>query len=71
MVEQSHPYKDPLQRTGCESIQATVCTMRVLWAGALHRIDDHRLPKRVISGEERGRAGERETTWAGGKGPGT
>ena len=44
-------YKDALQRTGCESIQATVCTMRVLWAGALHRVDDHRLTKRVISGE--------------------
>ena len=44
-------YKDALQRTKCESIETTVCTRRLLWAGALLRMGDHRLPKRVVSGE--------------------
>ena len=44
-------YKDALQRTQCESIGATVRTRRLLWAGALLRMGDHRLPKRVMSGE--------------------
>ena len=44
-------YKDALQRTQCESIEATVRTRRLLWAGALLRTGDHRLPKRVMSGE--------------------
>ena len=44
-------YKDALQRTQCESIEATVRTRRLLWAGALLRMGDHRLPKRVTSGE--------------------
>ena len=44
-------YKDALQRTQCESIEATVRTRRLLWAGALLRMGDHRLPKRVMSGE--------------------
>ena len=44
-------YKDTLQRTECESIETTVRTRRLLWAGALLRIGDNRLPKRVVSGE--------------------
>ena len=44
-------YKDALHRTQCESIETTVRTRRLLWAGALLRIGDHRLPKRVMSGE--------------------
>ena len=44
-------YKDALQRTKYESIETTVRTRRLLWAGALLRMGDHRLPKRVISGE--------------------
>ena len=44
-------YKDALHRTQCESIETTVRTMRLLWAGALLRMGDHRLPKRVMSGE--------------------
>ena len=43
-------YKDGLQRTGCESIEATVRT-RLLWAGLLLHMDDNRLPKRIASGE--------------------
>ena len=44
-------YKDALHRTQCESIETTVRTRRLLWAGALLRMGDHRLPKRVMSGE--------------------
>ena len=44
-------YKDTLHRTQCESIETTVSTRRLLWAGALLRMGDHRLPKRVMSGE--------------------
>ena len=35
----------------CESIQTTVRTRRSLWTGALLRMGDNRLPKRVMSGE--------------------
>ena len=60
-------YKGALQRTQCESIEATVRTRRLLWAGALLRMDDHRLPERVMSGElenagKRG-PGEEEKDW--------
>ena len=44
-------YKDALQRTECESIETTVPTRKLLWSGALLRMSDHRLPKRVMSGE--------------------
>ena len=43
--------QDALHRTQCESIETTVRTRRLLWAGALLRMGDHRLPKRVMSGE--------------------
>ena len=40
--------------------------MRLLWSGALLRMGDHKLPKRVMSGElenagKRGPGGEEET----------
>ena len=44
-------YKDALQRTECESIETTVRTRRLLWSGALLRMVNDRLPKRVMSGE--------------------
>ena len=49
-----------------ESIDATVRTRRLLWAGALLRMGDHRLPKRVMSGElenagKRGPGGRRKS----------
>ena len=44
-------YKNALQRTKCESIEITLRTRRLLWAGALLRMGDHRLPKRVMSRE--------------------
>ena len=45
------PYRDALQRTGCESIEATVRTVRLLWSGTLLRMGDHTSPKRVMSGD--------------------
>ena len=44
-------YKDALQQTEYESIETTGRTRRLLWARALLRMGDHRLPKRVMSGE--------------------
>ena len=44
-------FKNTPQRTECESIETTICTRRLLWSGALLRMGDHRLPKRVMSGE--------------------
>ena len=43
-------YKNALQRTGCESVETTMRTRRLLWSGALLRMGDQRLPK-VLSGE--------------------
>ena len=37
-------YHLALQRTGCESIETTVRTRRLLWVGALIRMDNRRLP---------------------------
>ena len=64
-------YKDAFQRTEFESIETTVRTRRLLWARALLRMGDHRLPKKVISGSSRtrqnvGRGGRRNsgrTAW--------
>ena len=55
-------YKERFQRTGCESIEITVCTRRLLWSGVLLRMGDHRLHKRVRSGEleNAGKRGSRE-----------
>ena len=44
-------YKDALWRTECESIETAVRTRRLLWAGALLHMGDHKLPKWVMSGE--------------------
>ena len=60
-------YKDVFQRTECESIETTVRTRRLWCAGAVLRMGDHRLPKRVMSGElenagKRGPGGE-EKEW--------
>ena len=59
-------YKDALQRTECESIETTVRTRRLFWAGAVLRMGDDRLPKRVMSGEpenagKRGPGGRRKS----------
>ena len=54
-------YKEALQRTRCESIETTVkiAHEEVVVVGALLRMGDHRLPKRVMPGE-RERERERE-----------
>ena len=44
-------YKDALQRTECESIEITMRTRRLLSSGALLRMSNQRLPKRIMSGE--------------------
>ena len=44
-------YKRALQRTGCECIEATVNTRRLLLFGALYCMRDHRLHERIMSGE--------------------
>ena len=44
-------YKDALQRTECESIETIMRTRKVSWSGALLRMGDHRLPRRVMAGE--------------------
>ena len=43
-------YNRALELTECESIEATLRARRLLWAGALTRMDDGRLPKRVMFG---------------------
>ena len=54
-------------RTECESIETTVRTRRLLRSGALLRMGDHRLPKRVMSGEpenaEKRSLGENGEKW--------
>ena len=44
-------YEDALQQTECESVETTMRTRRLLWAGGLLRMGNHRSPKRIISGE--------------------
>ena len=44
-------YKDTLRRTGCQNIEATVRTRRLMWSGALLRMGGPRLLKRVMPGE--------------------
>ena len=41
-------YHLALQLTGCESRETTVCTRRLLWAGVLIRMDNRRLPRRIM-----------------------
>lgn len=35
---------------GCESIETSVCTTRLLWTRALFQMDIRRLPGRIIAG---------------------
>ena len=60
-------YNRALKITGCESIETTMRTRRLLWAGTLIRMSDGRLPKRIVFGNlegavRRGR-GEKEKEW--------
>ena len=56
-------YFDTLVKTGSESIEAILCKRRILFAGFVARMEDTRLPKRVMFGElvgDAGSAGEQE-----------
>ena len=60
-------YNRALEITGCESIETTLRTRRLLWAGTLLRISSERLPKRIMFGNlegagRRGRGGK-EKDW--------
>ena len=56
-------YNRALEITGCESIETTLRTRRLLWAGTLLRMSSGRLPKRIVFGNlegavHRGRGGK-------------
>ena len=60
-------YNRALEITGCESIETTLQTRRLLWAGMLIRMSGGRLPKRIVFGNlegavRRGRGGK-EKEW--------
>ncbi|CAM9191083.1 unnamed protein product, partial [Ascophyllum nodosum] len=43
-------YNRALEITRCESIETTLRTRRLLWAGTLLRMSGGRLPKRIMFG---------------------
>ena len=45
------PDTEVLQRAEMESIHATLMRSQLRWAGHVHRMDDSRLPKRLLYGE--------------------
>ena len=60
-------YNRALEITGCESIETTLRTRRLLWAGTLLRTSGGRLPRRIVFGNlegavRRGRRGK-EKEW--------
>ena len=60
-------YNRALEITGCESIETTLRTRRLLWAGTLLRMSGGRLPKRIMFGNlegavRKGRGGK-EKEW--------
>ena len=60
-------YNRALEITRCESIETTLRTRRLLWAGTLLRMNGRRLPKRIMFGNlegavRRGRGGK-EKEW--------
>ena len=60
-------YNRALEITGCESIETTLRTIRLLWAGTLPRMSGGRLPKQIMFGNlegavRRGRGGK-EKEW--------
>ena len=60
-------YNRALEITPCKSIEKTLRTRRLLWAGTLIRMSSGRLPKRIVFGNlegavRRGR-GEKEKEW--------
>ena len=58
-------YNRALEITGCESIETTLRTRRILWKGTLLRMSGGRLPKRIVfenfeDAVRRGRGGKEE-----------
>ena len=47
-------YNRALEITGCESIETTLRTRRLFWAGALIQMSGGRLPKRIMFGNLEG-----------------
>ena len=65
-----HPisYLETLVKTGSESVETILRKRRILFAGSVARMEDTRLPKRVIFGELVGgavSAGGQEKEWMG------
>ena len=60
-------YNSALEITRCESIETTLRTTRLLWAGALIRTTGGRLPKRIVfenlEGAVRRGQGGKEKEW--------
>ncbi|CAB1099789.1 unnamed protein product [Ectocarpus sp. CCAP 1310/34] len=60
-------YAQTLKKVGCQRVEATIGQRRPLFAGALARQPDGRLPKRLIFGElaggEKRRRGGQEQNW--------
>ena len=60
-------YNRALEITGCESIETTLRTRRLLWAGTLLPMSGGRLPKRIVFGNLEGAArrgrGGKEKEW--------
>lgn len=60
-------YSQTLKRVECQSVEATIRQRRLLFAGALARQPDGRLPKRLMLGElaggEKPRRGGQEQNW--------
>ena len=44
-------YAQALKKTGCQSVEATIRQRRLLFAGAIARQPDGRLPKRLVDGK--------------------
>ena len=60
-------YNRALEITGCESVEITLRTRRLLWAGTLLRMSGGRLPKRImfenLEGAVRRGRGRKEKEW--------
>ena len=59
-------YADALAKTAYENVDTTVRKPRILFAGFAARMDNERLPKRVMFGEVdggKGYSGEQEQDW--------
>ena len=61
-------YTDTLAQTGCEDVETTERKRSILFAGFVARMNNERLPKRVMFGEvDRGKgySGWQEQGWTG------